>query len=88
MYNKCEQCGFDFHNETGFYWFAMYVSYILCAAISITNFIIFSLVFGFLNYAIEFIIINSIFLIILMPFIFRWSRAISLYITIFLDKKS
>ncbi|QQR99161.1 MAG: DUF983 domain-containing protein [Sphingobacteriales bacterium] len=86
MYDNCPKCNFDLRNETGFYWFSMYISYILSTAITIANFVVFGLLFGFLEHIVTFIIINAIILIILLPFIFRWSRILSIYLTLKVDK--
>lgn len=86
MHDECPNCKFDVSNETGFYWFSMYISYMISIAITIANFVLFTLIFGFLEYIVAFILINATILIILLPFIFRWSRILSIYLTLKVDK--
>jgi uncharacterized protein (DUF983 family) len=86
MYENCPKCNFDVSNETGFYWFSMYISYMLSIALTITNFIIFGLLFSFFDQIIIFIFVNAFILIALMPLIFRWSRILSIYLTLKVDK--
>mgnify|MGYP003454961631 CR=1 FL=1 len=79
MNKYCTNCNLDFENETGFYFGAMYVSYFLCIALSVINFILYALIFGFGRIHI-FLIANSLFLIVLWPFLFRVSRVLYLWV--------
>jgi uncharacterized protein (DUF983 family) len=72
----CSHCGLKFEHENGFYWGAMYISYVFSAGIMI--------MFGIvaINYDWSFsrimtIIIVSILLI--TPFSFRYSRMVLIY---------
>lgn len=74
MNEACPVCGLNLTPEMGFYWGAMYVSYALTVALSFANFVIAYLFFGWLTW--EFLIGNAIVLILLLPLIFRISRAL------------
>lgn len=86
MHTECPNCQFDVRNETGFYWFSMYISYMISIALTIANFVIFSLIFGFLKYIVVFVLFNALILLSLLPLIFRWSRILSIYLTLKIDK--
>lgn len=79
MNKYCSNCKMDFENETGFYFGAMYVSYGLCIGLSVIDFIIYALVFGFGKIYI-YLIANSILLVLLWPFLFRLSRVMYLWL--------
>ena len=81
MVDACPNCRFSLSSETGFYWFAMYVSYILSIAICVFNYIWFGLFFGWSN-ILPYILVNAIILLIVWPFVFRWARMISISITL------
>lgn len=85
MNRYCSNCNMDFENETGFYFGAMYVSYGICVALSVVNFAIYALIFGFGRVNI-YLIVNSILLIVLWPFIFRLSRVVYLWVSDFFFK--
>ena len=72
MNKNCLVCGRSFFPETGFYWGAMYMSYMLTVFSSIFNVIFIGLIFGFEIYPL--IIGNTILLIILYPLFFRYAR--------------
>jgi hypothetical protein len=74
MRPACECCGQTFEPETGFYYGSMYVSYGLTILISILVFIptFFLMDMDILTY----ILVNSIILIVLMPYTFRVSRVL------------
>lgn len=72
MPKNCPVCGWTFFPETGFYWGAMYMSYMLTVFSSVFNVIFIGLVFGFEIYPL--IIGNTILLIILYPLFFRYAR--------------
>ncbi|HUH73513.1 MAG TPA: hypothetical protein VLZ75_03805 [Chitinophagales bacterium] len=80
MNRYCSNCNMDFENETGFYFGAMYVSYGLCVGMSVMNFAIYALIFGFGRIHI-YLIANSIMLLVLWPFIFRLSRVMYLWVS-------
>ena len=78
MHDQCNICGLDFTQELGFYWGAMYVSYGLTVAFSFLNFVGTYLIWGWLTW--QFIIGNTLVLIITLPLMFRYSRVIWLYL--------
>jgi uncharacterized protein (DUF983 family) len=73
----CPHCGLKFEHETGFFWSSMYISYVFSAGIMI--------VFGAIAINMDWsftrimsIIIPSI--LILTPFLYRYSRILLLYL--------
>jgi uncharacterized protein (DUF983 family) len=81
MNEKCSHCGLKYQIEPSFFYGAMYVSYGLNVAVGIAAFIISYLVFKTsLKVAFISIIIS---LILLFPFILRWSR--NVYINMFVS---
>ncbi len=81
MNEKCSHCGLKYQIEPSFFYGAMYVSYGLNVAAGIAAFIISYLVFKTsLKVAFISIIIS---LILLFPFILRWSR--NVYINMFVS---
>ena len=81
MVNVCPHCGFSLKQETGFFWFSMYVSYGLSIGFSVFNYIWFGLFFGWSN-ILPYIMVNAAVLLIFWPFMFRWARMISIYLTL------
>jgi uncharacterized protein (DUF983 family) len=78
MPEQCSVCKLDFVQELGFYWGAMYVSYGLTVAFSFFNFMFTYLIWGWLTW--QFIIGNTLVLILTLPVMFRYSRVIWLYL--------
>src|ERR1700746_2274636 len=86
MPETCSCCGQKTEPEPGFYYGAMFCSYILCVGIFLVNFIIFGV---YLDLSpIKFISLYTIQLLILMPFIFRYARVIFIYIFVRYDKNA
>jgi uncharacterized protein (DUF983 family) len=86
MHAQCPACGISFHQEPGFYWGAMFVSYALISGFIFLNTIWIFFVFGWNIWA--HIIINSAFIILLSPLSFRISRSLWLNGTMrFIEKK-
>jgi uncharacterized protein (DUF983 family) len=83
MNRYCSNCNMDFENETGFYFGAMYISYLVCIFFSVIDFAIYAFTVGFGKIHI-YLIANSLVLFVLWPFIFRISRVIYLWVTDFL----
>lgn len=79
MHAHCSHCGLHYEMEPGFFQGAMYVSYALGVALSVAVVIV-NVLIGF-NPLIYFVA-NTVVLILLAPFIFRWSRA--LYMNFFI----
>ncbi|MDX5321120.1 MAG: DUF983 domain-containing protein [Bacteroidota bacterium] len=79
MHQHCPVCGINFEPETGFYWGAMYISYAVTVAMSVTIGVAMRVLLGpdiNINYYI-FTIIGA--MILLAPVSFRVSRAIMLH---------
>jgi len=74
MPEHCPKCGQDFIIEPCFYFGAMYVSYALTIAINVAVFIAL-LVFNSYNVT-NFLILDSIVLLITLPYVFKVSRSI------------
>lgn len=78
MPENCPVCNLSLDQEPGFYWGAMYVSYGLTVALSFVSFVGVYLVWGWLTW--QYLIINTILLLLTLPLIFRYSRVIWLYL--------
>lgn len=78
MPDKCPVCGYLTQPEPGFYYGAMYVSYALCVTIFVGYFALFALMYPLPSEV--FIGVYITLLLILWPFIFRYARAIYLYL--------
>jgi len=80
MHSKCPHCQLDYHPEPGFYFGAAYFSYAFNIALFVT------ITVGLTVLSKErppastyiFAIVGSV--VVLLPMIFRWSRALMLYI--------
>ena len=77
MYPKCSACEQTFEPEPGFYYGAMFISYGMLVLMSISTWIILYFVFqpAFEVYLIVILILN----VLLLPFIFRYSRTLYLF---------
>lgn len=86
MNEHCRHCGLRYEIEPSFFYGAMYVSYALNVAIGITTFIV-SFVILNRNLKEAFVaIIASI--LILFPWVMRWSRNIYINIFVSFEKKT
>ena len=81
MHEKCSHCGLRYQIEPSFFYGAMYVSYGLNVAVGIAAFIISFVIFGS-SLKVAFITIIAT-LIVLFPFVLRWSR--NIYINMFVS---
>lgn len=79
MHSECSHCRLHYEIEPGFFQGAMYVSYALGVALSIVVVLV-NVLIGF--NALYYFIANTSVIILLAPFIFRWSRA--LYMNFFI----
>ena len=72
MHKECQQCGFKFEPEPGFYYGAMFVSYAYSVAIIITVALALKVLIhpGVFDYILWATVLN----LILVPFNFRFSR--------------
>jgi uncharacterized protein (DUF983 family) len=81
MHDNCSHCGLKYQIEPSFFYGAMYVSYGLNVAVGIAAFIISFVIFGY-SLKVAFITIIII-LMLLFPFVLRWSR--NIYINMFVS---
>ena len=73
---KCGHCNLDYVPEPGFFFGAMYWSYAILVALIVTLSVAMSIL-GYFDYA---VFVIPIAIISLLPFIFRYSRMLMLYI--------
>jgi uncharacterized protein (DUF983 family) len=84
MHDRCPVCGQPTDLEVGFYYGTGYVSYLICLFLSAVSFLLWWLLIGFSfsdNRFVVWIVLNSVFLIALQPWLMRFSR--SLWISCF-----
>lgn len=81
MHDNCSHCGLKYQIEPSFFYGAMYVSYGLNVAVGIAAFIISFIIFCY-SLKVAFITIIII-LMLLFPFVLRWSR--NIYINMFVS---
>lgn len=77
MNQKCTVCAVSFNPEPGFYFGAMYISYAFLVGVSIMSWLLLYFAFkpAFQIYLIVVLSMN----VLLLPFIFRYSRTLFLY---------
>jgi uncharacterized protein (DUF983 family) len=86
MHDNCTHCGLKYQIEPSFFYGAMYVSYGLNVAFGIAVFILTTFFFNLpLKFSFMTIIIG---IILLQPFVLRWSRNIYINFFISYDSKS
>ncbi len=81
MHENCSHCGLKYQIEPSFFYGAMYVSYGLNVAVGIAAFLISFVIFDS-SLKVAFIAIIAS-LIVLFPFVLRWSR--NIYINMFVS---
>ncbi|HMI07844.1 MAG TPA: DUF983 domain-containing protein [Flavobacterium sp.] len=86
MHDRCSHCGLKYMLEPSFFYGAMYVSYGLNVAVGIAAFIVSFVLFGS-SVKTAFISIFAA-LILLMPFVLRWSRNIYINMFVSYDKNA
>ena len=84
MPQHCQTCGQAFFPEIGFYYGAMYMSYMLSIAIVVPIFFLWWMLFGF--QLVPMLTVISVTLIILTPVVYRYSRVLWIYVTVPFDK--
>ena len=78
MHNRCLNCGLKFEIEPGFFYGAMFVSYVM--VVGITIFIIVGSILVDSNRPVwQLTLLVVAIVILLMPVIFRYSRVLFLY---------
>ncbi|MDQ3393515.1 MAG: DUF983 domain-containing protein [Bacteroidota bacterium] len=85
---NCPNCGVRFEQEPGFFFGAMYISYAICVAILVTTFIVINFIFKDAHILV-YVISVPLVVILALPFIFRYSRILYLYLIggIYYDEK-
>ena len=78
MFDACPHCKFEYLIETGFFYGAMYASYAITVALSIFLFVVSRLTTDIT--LMMFFIMNSAFILVLTPIIFRISRSMWLHL--------
>lgn len=78
MPDRCTSCGLKFNPEPGFYTGAMYVSYAINIALFISSF--FVLYIGLKINVVSFLVGYGITLLVLSPYIFRYSRTLFIHL--------
>jgi len=80
---KCSVCGEDFEREPGFYFGAAYVSYALTVALWVALYVALTVFdslgimeFSFFDDGLLFLLSGILLLIVLLPYIYRFSRSI------------
>ena len=77
MHPKCLECEQTFEPEPGFYYGAMFISYGMLVIMSISTWVI--LFFAFKPVFEVYVIVILILNVLLLPFIFRYSRTLFLF---------
>ena len=79
MHNSCPMCKQPTEIEVGFYYGTSYVSYAICIAISVATLVLWGLTIGLSvddDRFIYWIISNAILLVLMQPWLMRFSRAL------------
>jgi Protein of unknown function (DUF983) len=80
MFITCSICNQPFYLEPGFYYGAMYMSYILTVLFSAVNVLLIGFIFGWNMWAL--IVGNAVLLLIGFPLFFRYSRILWLHLNV------
>ena len=89
MYENCPVCGQKFDLEPGFWYGTGYVSYALAVAISVATFVAWLVLIGVStddNRIFYWLILNSVALVVLQPWLMRLSRSIYIYFFVRYDE--
>jgi hypothetical protein len=89
MHERCPECSQRFDLEPGFWYGTGYVSYALAIAISAATFVAWLIFIGVSfndNRVFWWLIINSVLLVVLQPWLMRISRVIYLYFFVYYDE--
>ncbi len=77
---RCLICNQSYFPEVGFYYGAMYISYMVSIAIEVPIFFLMLLFFGF--QMVPMVVTLCVSLIFFFPYIYRYSRVLWIYVTI------
>jgi uncharacterized protein (DUF983 family) len=89
MYDNCPVCNQKYDLEVGFWYGTGYVSYAITVAIAAITFVAWWVLIGISfrdNRVFYWLIINSVLLVVLQPWIMRLSRVVYLYFFVSYDK--
>ena len=86
MPEKCPHCGQLMELEPGFYYGAMYCSYGISVGLFLLNFFLFYIILEM--HPVWFMVLNTVLLLVMWPVIFRYARAIYLYLFVRFDPGS
>ncbi|MDE0031367.1 MAG: DUF983 domain-containing protein [Deltaproteobacteria bacterium] len=84
MNRRCPVCGLEFEREQGYFVGAMYFSYALAVA-AVLPIIVAMLLLGFTAASIY--IVSCLFLVVVSPFLFRYSRVLWIYLDQVIDPR-
>ena len=84
MPDNCPHCNLSFMPEPGFYYGAMFMSYVVTVALSVLNFAWVYAIWGWATWT--YLILNTIILILLLPYLFRVSRSFYLAVVFRFEK--
>jgi uncharacterized protein (DUF983 family) len=84
MPGHCPKCNLSFMPEPGFYYGAMFMSYVVTVALSVLNFLWVYAIWGWATWT--YLILNTIILILLLPYLFRASRSFYLAVVYRFEK--
>ncbi|GDX51364.1 hypothetical protein LBMAG27_04110 [Bacteroidota bacterium] len=77
---RCSVCNQSYFPEVGFYYGAMYISYMVSIAVEVPIFLLMLLFFGFQIVPMVVTLCTS--LVFFFPYIYRYSRVLWIYVTI------
>ena len=89
MPHKCPECGQPYELEVGFWYGTSYVSYLLTVLMSVASFALWWVLIGMSitdNRFFWWMGINAVLLILLQPWIMRFSRVVYLYFFVSFDE--
>ncbi len=86
MPERCKECGQSFEPEPGFYTGAMYVNYGFTLVLTGISFLILELLLGVSAYV--FFGVYMAVLLLVGPFMFRYSRVVYLYLFVGYDQEA
>ncbi len=90
MYDNCPVCNQKYDMEPGFWYGTGYVSYALAVAVSVATFVAWYVLIGVStddNRIFYWLVFNSIFLVLLQPWLMRLSRVIYIRFFVFYDEQ-
>ncbi|CAG0971976.1 hypothetical protein GPROT1_01640 [Gammaproteobacteria bacterium] len=80
MHERCAVCGYRYGRETGYFTGAMYASYFIAVPVLIVIYAVMSVTFAVGQTPMATLAMSSAVFLLFVPFIFRYSRVIWMYI--------